>query len=144
MKLAATILLISIALGCGAAQADPNDLTDGVLICHCPPGLAYTVTPTDWCATYRKYAIHSCANQVNRIDVKTGFVWYVVSAWYDSAKTWCGVEFGLGQYHPSIWAISGFGPCGNPDEPLQIPTDGWPGPGEGTALAIQGAPWSGG
>jgi hypothetical protein len=143
MKHVATLLLTLIALGWGAALADPNDLSDGVLICHCPPGLAYTVTPTDWCATYREHAIHSCVDQVNRIDVKTGFIWYVVSAWSDSDKTWCGVEFGLGQYDPSIWAITAFGPCGSPEEPLQIPTDGWPGPGQGTAIATLGKPWSG-
>jgi hypothetical protein len=137
------VALVLVALGSGAALADPHDLTDGVLICHCPSGLAYTSTPTDWCAAYQDHAIHGCNEQVNRTDTKTGIVWYVVSAWQDSSKTWCGVQFGLGEYDPGIWAMTAFGPCGNSTIPLEIPSDDWPGPRRGTAIATQGEPWSG-
>jgi len=142
MKHAAGVLMLAV-LGSTAARADPQDLSDGVLIAHCPPALSYTSEPVDWCAAYRSHAIHACNEQVNRTDERTGVVWYVVSAWQDSSKTWCGCEFGLGDYDPSIWAMTASGPCGDPTIPLEIPGDGWPGPHTGTSVATQGPPWSG-
>jgi hypothetical protein len=142
MRRTATALAL-IALAAIRAGADPADLSDGVFITHCPPGLSYTTMPTDWCAVYQEHAITECAAQVPRIDVKTGVVWYVLSAWHDSDKEWCGVEFGLGQFDPGIWAFAGYGPCGNPEPPIEIPNEGWPAPMKGTAIATTGAPWKG-
>jgi hypothetical protein len=140
---AVTTTLALIMLVALRAGADPADLSDGVFITHCPPGLSYTVDPTDWCAVYQTHAIAACAAQVPRVDVKTGVAWYVLSAWHDPDKEWCGVEFGLGRFDPRIWAFASYGACGNPDPPLEIPNEGWPAPMKGTAIAATGAPWTG-
>jgi len=51
------------------AGADPSILEDGVLIAHHPPGLEFT-SGQDWCDRYeQEYAIDSCPEQNNRIDL---------------------------------------------------------------------------
>jgi hypothetical protein len=137
------MLLVALASVVAVVGAAAEDLADGVLITHCPPGLSYTATPQDWCAGYAAHAIRRCDQQATRVDVRTGVVWYVLSAWPGEGRTWCGMEFGLGPYEPGIWAFAAFGPCGTADVPLEIPMDGWPGPNRGTAIASTGQPWSG-
>jgi len=127
------------------AGADPAILEDGVLIAHHPPGLEFT-SGQDWCDRYeQEFAIDSCAEQSNRIDLNgyqgDGSVWYVLAAWGE-AKDWCAVEFGLGAYTAANYAFVEHGPCGS--GALTIPTSGWPGPGEGISIAVPAdEPWSG-
>lgn len=85
--------------------------------------------------------IRHCTEQVNRIDTSEPVIWFVLSAWSEE-KEWCGTEFGFGEFDPRIFAIVDYGPC-FPDEGLEIPTEGWPGPGEGTAFVTTGQTWSG-
>ncbi|MBM3318294.1 MAG: hypothetical protein FJY75_10640, partial [Candidatus Eisenbacteria bacterium] len=76
-----------------------------------------------------------------RIDSPGMAVWYVLSAWTES-KQWCGVEFGFGGYDGGAFLVAGHGAC-FPSAGLTIPTSGWPGPGEGIALAATDTPWAG-
>jgi hypothetical protein len=133
--------LVLVGLATGVAHADPNDLSNGVLITHYPPGLAYTVDPTDWCARYASFQITSFAEQNPTITVSTGVVWYVLAAWNETDKTWCGTEFGLGTYDSNSFAFTASGQC--PASALVIPTAAWPGPNQGVAIAATTEPWVG-
>lgn len=135
------LALALVGLGAGVAVADPNDLSDGVFIAHYPPGIVYTIDPTDWCATYGQFAITHCEQQNNIIDNPNGAVWYVLAAWTDADKVWCGVEFGMGNYDPYTLAFVGNGVC--PTSALTIPYGPWPAPLTGMSLAATTQPWSG-
>jgi hypothetical protein len=134
-----------LLLPCGSASAQPYDLDGGALIVHQVPEFAYTIDPPtgDWCTSYMPHAIDSCDAQINRVDPAgaTRVVWFVLAAWHD-AKTWCGTEFGLGDFDPALFAFEQYGPC-FPTDGLSIPTAGWPGPRTGIALAVTGPAWSG-
>jgi hypothetical protein len=144
MRVLGTLPLLVILLTVSAA-ADPDDLEGGVFIVHQVPELAYSSDPPtgDWCTSYVPYAIESCDQQANRVDVtdRTGVAWFVLAAWYE-AKTWCATEFGFGSYDPLLFTFVDYGPC-FPEQGLEIPTYGWPGPDHGTSLAAVGGPWSG-
>lgn len=134
------LLALALAgLGVGAAYAQVDNLTNGVFIFHSPPGLVYTDTE-DYCATYPQYGITSCDEQNPRVDSDGITVWYVLGAW-DSAKHFCGVEFGLGNYNPALCAFVTDAQC--PASALIIPYGAWPGPGTGVSLAAAGEPWDG-
>lgn len=140
----AVMLLMCLAAVAGA-YGDPTNLEDGVFIAHHPPDVQFSAG-TDWCQKYaEEFAIDSCGAQHNRIDLDGNLgessIWYVLAAWTE-AKEWCGSEFGFGEYDPDIYGFLAWGPC-SPGENLEIPTDNWPGPSEGTALTTTDAPWSG-
>jgi hypothetical protein len=137
------LLLAFVLLGVGAAvaPADENNLTDGVFICHHDPNLIGT-PPYDWCQYYIDgYKIEDCESQNPMINTSDQRVWFLLSAWPE-VKTWCGTEFGLGDYDPYCYIFTSFGPC-TPGGNLEIPTDYWPGPGEGTAIVTTDLAWHG-
>lgn len=135
---------LTLLMGGGQARSDSGDISGGVFIAHAPPSLQYTNSPPSgsWCTEYSEnQAITTCEDQDNRIDSQGMAVWYVLCAWAES-KTWCGIEFGLGDYDEEAFVILEHGPC-FPSEGLTIPTSGWPGPSEGIALTTTDAAWSG-
>ncbi|MCK4304003.1 MAG: hypothetical protein KAY24_07175 [Candidatus Eisenbacteria sp.] len=138
------IALVTAGLAAGIAHADPSDLEGGVFIAHYPASLEFSSNPPPegWCQHYiDNYAINACEDQVNRIDTADGVIWYVLCAWTEP-KEWCGVQFGLGDYDESIFLISDHGPC-FPESGLELASDNWPGPNEGTAITVSGASWEG-
>jgi hypothetical protein len=136
------IILIPAVLvvALGAVSADEHDLTGGVFICHYDPQITWT--PIPFCELYfQYYEITSCEEQNPSIMTSDERVWYVLSA-FNGDKEWCGTEFGFGQFDPYCYIFTWFGPCpfgGN----LEISTDYWPGPGEGTAIVTTDLPWRG-
>lgn len=142
------LTLALLGLVAGGANADPALLDDGVLIAHHVPGLAWTTDPApvtgDWCAEFGEHAIGALGDVIAQIDVATyaPVVWYVVAAWEQEDKTWCGTEFGFGDFDAGLFAFVGTFPC-FPVDGLEIPTGGWPGPNEGTAFVVTGDPWMG-
>ncbi|MBD3236691.1 MAG: hypothetical protein GF330_08305 [Candidatus Eisenbacteria bacterium] len=139
------IVVLASVLTVGIASGDPTDLEGGVLIAHHPSGVQFSAG-TDWCQKYdEEYALTSCENQNNRIDLNglqgQTSVWYILAAWTE-AKTWCGTEFGFGTYDPDIYGFVDWGAC-SPGENLEIPTESWPGPNEGVAVTTTDTPWSG-
>jgi len=126
-------------------MADPSDLEGGVFIAHHPSAMQFSSDPPQegWCQHYLdNYAITSCGEQVNRIDTTQGVIWFVLAAWNEE-KEWCGVQFGLGRYNPNTFTFIDWGPC-YPDQGLELPSAGWPGPAEGTsAVTSRSTPWSG-
>ncbi len=128
------------------AAADPVNLTGGVLIAHHCSECTWTgdPPPEGWCAAYAPYAIQSLAEVNVQLPYNTERAfWYVLAAWESEDKTWCGVEFGLGDYDEAIYSIADAGACA-PSEYLEIPTAGWPGPNQGTAFVTTGEThWSG-
>lgn len=127
------------------AGADVNDLANGTLIVHYVPTLSYCSDPpaAGWCGEYENHAISSFEEQITRLDVANYLpaCWYVIAAWHEE-KSWCGTEFGLGDYNSSIFGFVEHSAC-YPEGGLEIPTDNWPGPGEGIAFVVSGAAWSG-
>ncbi|MFC1572999.1 FlgD immunoglobulin-like domain containing protein [Candidatus Eisenbacteria bacterium] len=123
---------------CGAA-----DLSGGILIAHAPPTLHWS-SGTDYCQRYlEEFAISNSHEQIPQVAQDTlgdgGTVWYVISAWA-GPKECCAVEFGFGEYDPDIFWFQGSGPCNHGD--LEVPSNEWPGPHEGT-LVVNGGHWSG-
>ena len=140
----ATLLTLLFAEG---AQADPTQLYGGGLITHYVPDLTYSSDPPalGWCGEYMaNHAISSFEETVCRIDVQTFLpcCWFVIAAW-EEEKIWCGTEFGFDDYNPNIFLFTEYSPCYPPDGGLEIPTPGWPGPLEGIAFVVTGAPWEG-
>lgn len=129
----------------GSVHAESADLAWGVFITHYVPELGYSSDPppAGWCEAYWSHALLACENQVNRIDVSgyVGCTWFVLAAW-EEEKEWCGVEFGLGAFDARVFGFADHGPC-FPQTGVELPTAGWPGPNEGTALATEGVPWLG-
>jgi hypothetical protein len=129
----------------GTAFADPNDLTGGVLIAHHAPVIVCLEAdsrPEDWCGAYSAHAINSLDQVVAQLPAPGACTWYVLAAWEAEGKTWCGTEFGFGDYIPEAFSVYGFMAC-FPTAGLEIPTPGWPGPNEGTAFVTTGDPWNG-
>lgn len=136
MFLAGTLAILIGLLGPSPARGDETDLSNGVFIAHHPPTIQFSNPPEGWCQYYLdNLAIHCCSAQNPRIDVDPGdgAVWFVLSAW-DEEKRFCGCAFGLADYNPGLFAITDWNYCCQADECLELPTDGWPGPVEGTAV----------
>ena len=139
------VLLAWMGLQMATASSDPGNLEGGVFLAHHPPGVQYS-QGVDWCQAYfESFAIDSCSEQHNRIDLDgnegQSSIWYVLAAWNEE-KEWCGAEFGFGEYDPDAYAFIEWGPC-SPGENLEIPTENWPGPNEGTAVTTTDTAWSG-
>jgi hypothetical protein len=139
-----TMLVLAVLGAVTGAWADPNDLWGGVLIPHYVAQIGWCVDPPaeGWCAAYDPHAISSLAEVVVQVPVNVPSIWYVLAAWEDEEKTWCGTEFGFGNYNASSYVFYNISPC-YPTGGLEIPTPGWPGPDEGTAFVTTGDAWNG-
>lgn len=136
------LALALLGLGAGMACAQENDLSDGVFIAHHDPDIVYSVPLEGWCQHYIDgYKIETCEEQNPSIMTSGERIWFLLSAW-PSVKTWCGTEFGLGEYDQYCYIFTSYGPC-TPGGNLEIPTDYWPGPGEGTAIVTTDVAWHG-
>lgn len=140
-----TLLILFVA---GAVHADPTMLGGGVLLTHYAEEMTYSSDPPalGWCGGYSaNHAITTFDENVCRVDVPGDYLpccWFIIAVWQEE-KIWCGTEFGFGDYDPAIFTYLEYEPCYPPDGGLEIPTSGWPGPNEGTAFVVTGAPWEG-
>ncbi len=131
-----------------AAMGDADDLSGGALIAHYASEVTYSSDPPacgNWCCAYTDFAITSIAQERVRIDGggETPVIWYVLAAWQED-KTWCAVEFGFGNYTKANFEMVEYGPCFPVHgSGLELPTPGWPGPNEGTAITRTGTAWTG-
>ncbi len=130
------LALIGLAFGASVQTvlAVETDLSDGVLITHAPAGFVYSAG-VDWCEEWATYGISSCEDQNTNMPV-TGnpeepTLFYVVCAWTEE-KVFCATEFGFAAGTGSNFYFTEYGTC-HPNT-LELSTDGWPGPGEGTAV----------
>ena len=144
----ALVFLAFIGLAFGASfqdvSADETDLSGGVFITHAPAGFVYSAG-MDWCAEYGvQYSIASCDEQNTNMpvlgDPNNPTLFYVVAAW-DEAKVWCGSEFGISPDFDETFYFTEYGACLT--NHLELPTDGWPGAGEGTAVVATDIQWEG-
>jgi hypothetical protein len=138
------ILIVTCAI---TIEADENNLAGGVLIAHYVPRISvrYQQSPCDRYFNDPSAQIHDASEQVCRSDVISDYswpdTWYVIAAFHEE-KVWCGTQFGLGDYHPYAFYLthSGSNCLANS---LEIPTSGWPGPGEGISIAATDVPYEG-
>lgn len=140
-----TLAVLCVVVSHAAGAAPVSDVTEGVFIAHHPPGIQFS-SGQDWCQKYMDdYAISECASQNCRIDLDgdkgQSSVWYVLAAFSDSTD-WCGVAFGLDNYSAEIYGFAEWGPC-YPEGGLELPSDEWPAPNEGTSFVTTSTPWSG-
>jgi hypothetical protein len=126
-------------LGASLACAQPSNPAGGVFIAHYVPSPDYTAAAG--CASYEEHAISDCQEQVPRIDNHSASIWYVLAAFDGGDRVWCGTEFGLGAFDPHAIAFLENGVC--LAGAIVIPTEGWPGPNEGIAIAATTEGWSG-
>ena len=138
-----SLFILVVWLASPSIGAEPFDLTGGALIAHYVPEIAFCLgTP---CEEYSaNHAIHSAEEQINRIDA-LGVIpacWFVLAAWTEE-KIWCGAEFGLGDFNPSLFHFDAWYVCYPSGGGLEIPSSGWPGPQEGIAMVVAGPPWQG-
>jgi hypothetical protein len=136
------IFVLGVLGAVTGAWADPNDLSGGVLMAHYEAAIQYCIDPTDYCALYALYPISDPSQAIVQLPDETTVVWYVIAAWMEP-KTWCGTEFGFNDYVGAAFTYYNEGACFPVTGGLEIPTTGWPGPGEGTAFVTTGDPWSG-
>lgn len=131
----------------GGAQADslgaahPDSLGGGVMIVHAVPELRYTNPGPEqgWCAFCD---LTRCEDQINRVDDGVT-IWYVVSAWSEE-KIFSAVEFGLGDFDPSLYVFLEHGPCWERGMTMHYPDiTVWPAPNSGIALAATAKDWRG-
>ncbi len=140
------LTLALLAFIVGGASATPDDLCGCALITHQVPQLQYTVGDgINLCPEYAAYAISSAEEQINRID--TGSVacinWFILAAFMEDDKEWCGCQFGFDTFQDGLVTFDFSDACYPPTGGLEIPSAGWPGPLEGTALVVTGDPWTG-
>ncbi len=144
MRRAIWVLAATVLLGPAAMGAETN-LAGGALVTHYVPEVPYSTEPPacgDWCCGYDDYAISDPLHENIRIDGPAGAIWYVLAAWSEP-KVWCGTEFGFGNYDPGVCTIDESGYC-VPVSGLEISTEGWPGPNQGTAITTTGTDyWTG-
>jgi hypothetical protein len=137
------LTLALLGLGVGMASAQQTDLTGGTFIAHHDPAMVASVPQEGYCQQYLDgFAIEVCEDANPTIDTTAPVVWFLLSAFPGGDKEWCGTEFGFGDFDPYNFVFTGFGPC-TPGGNLEIPTDFWPGPNEGTAIVTTDTPWFG-
>jgi len=130
----------------GAAYADEYDLTGGVLICHAPPMLVYTVTIPDYCTHYETIAMSDCClDQINEFPCSNleAFIWYILSQFYEP-KTFNAIEMGISYDRDVYSAVQGGICCPGPFLTIEYPSIGsWPANGSAIAVSATETEWSG-
>jgi hypothetical protein len=141
------LLLILIWASAVSTMADPNDLAGGVLITHYVH--QYPVRYYTYCSEFDHNSsvnIDDAADQVCRMDDVSDLyeptIWYVVAAFHED-KVWCGTQFGLGDYNPYGFYLTGVRFVNCLDNSLEIPSPGWPGPNSGISIAATDVQWEG-
>jgi hypothetical protein len=123
--LAGTLPMI-LALCAGSALAGPN--REGILLCHVNEALVYT-TGGAYCGLS---GLTACEDVDSRVDGGETAVVFIVAAFpvdYGAEPRLSGVTFGI-DYDPDVLGLVDWDGCGD----LEVPTNGWPEPGEGTSL----------
>jgi len=132
-----------VLLGPGLARAgaDANDLSGGALIVHVVPDITYTAdaNASSWCAYSDATSCETTRNQAG----EESSIWFVISAWLEP-KVFGGVQFGFGEFDPSLYAFVAHGPCWPGGVVSHFPSpDAWPGPKAGIGLITTHDPWRG-
>jgi hypothetical protein len=127
--------IVALALG-GPAQAGPH--ANGALIFHLNPDLEYTVSSQGY---EGQSGLRDCREAVTEGEVTSerAQIWFVLASFARSPGPvdLAGVEFGFGNYDAGRISFVGYRVCVDRvgDNFLEIPTDGWPGPRQGTSVA---------
>ncbi|MBM3318898.1 MAG: hypothetical protein FJY75_13705 [Candidatus Eisenbacteria bacterium] len=126
---------VGLLVLCGArAVAGPH--AGGIVLAHLNPAIEYTSSVSSY---QGMSGLEECKKAIveGRVDAERAQVWFVLASFENSRGpvNLGGAGFGFGDYDGSRLQFSGFGPCN--DGFLELPSNGWPGPREGTALVFQ-------
>jgi hypothetical protein len=149
MKFATTVFLILILVVSGqAVAASENDLSTAIFLTHFPQNYAYS-SDNNWFERYESEFRIDSEQECNPM-VPDGVynassnpvIWYVVVTFHGCGeKVWSLTKFGLNDYDPDAFVITGGGIC--LEEGLEIPSSNWPGPNQGIELAGLSSHWRG-
>lgn len=118
-----SVLVVAWTASCAAG---PNEY--GTLVFHVDPSVVLTDGET-YC---ERSAVESCAEVIARADGSDPVVFWTLAAFIEgSSPRLAGVEFGI-DYDPSATPLLAHAACGD----FELPTSGWPDPGEGTAVTF--------
>lgn len=118
------IILLSL-IGVRQSAAGPN--LGGTLIVHANPSIVYTTDVSNYCG---QSGLGNCADGTFRHDGADPVVFFIMAAFpASSSPRLSGVVFGI-DYDATHVTLLASGLCGD----FQLPTNGWPGPGEGNAI----------
>jgi hypothetical protein len=130
---------LTIALGiallapCALREALAGPHANGVLLPHLNPSIEYTSTMPSY---EGMSGLQDCREAIvqGRVDAERAQVWFVMAsfAYSPGPVELATAAFGFGAYNRSRIEIVAYGACN--DGYLEMPTDGWPGPNEGTAI----------
>lgn len=119
-----------LALGATVAFAGPND---GVTL-TVQGNVTGVETEGDPCGNIPIPATCEETSPVAMGDA-TGEEWFIVLAAGANPLAFTTITFGIGDYDPYACYIDQKAPCFGTLGPLEIPSDGWPGPNTGTSVS---------
>lgn len=124
------LILALLAVVAGAALAGPNV---GVVLT--PQGNVQCVeTFGDICGQIQ--LPDACEDtDPNSCPDSGGVEWFLVLAAGHAPLSFTTITFGIGDYDPYACYLGSFGPCHADLGPLEISSDGWPGPLTGTSVS---------
>ena len=134
------LILASTAIVTGVASA--QGLSEGVFICHHPPGIWYSTDITSYCGYC---TLTNCEDQNPTCpDDATQWVWFIVSNFWQT-QSFNAIEYGI-SYGGAQYTVTSFGVCAPaPFMTIEYPAAGsWPQDGSAIAIALSSTPdWSG-
>ncbi len=137
------VSLVLVVAAVAPIDADPQVLHGGALITHFMYRQVRYSVQCEW--FYEECPISDCNDQNNTVQTSgdyTAVVWFVIAA-FDEDKEWCEVQFGFSNYDQSLMAFAGAQPCYPPGGGIELASNGWPGPNEGTTIVATDGPWVG-
>ena len=131
------LAVAALALMAGGVYAGPN--AGAVFVWHADQTI--TTTGGDVCGAMQLPA--TCDELVPQAVSADGVEWILMVLANTTDMQVSTLVWGLGQYDPGAVYIGYYGPCDPWGTALEIPTSGWPGPGEGTAVSWAPNCWTG-
>ncbi len=137
--LASLVALLGLA---HVVWADPNDLSNGVMVIHAVPHpdfCSWSPCDPEW------MGVSECQDVVPRADYEPDYppVSLHVIAFWNEVKQFSVFAFGFGDFDPEAFYFVDWAPCDPGTQVLEFPTTNWPGPNEGTTVGWTGTPWVG-
>jgi hypothetical protein len=127
-------LALGLAL-CGSVPVSAGPHANAVLIPHLNPQIEYTTSTTSY---EGQSNLRDCREAITQGQVlpERAQVWYVIASFANSPGpvNVGGIDFGFASFNARKISFVAYGPCS--EIWMEVPTARWPGPNEGTSLAV--------